>query len=226
MTTSVFAGEKTLINRARVGIGIIALLGVLVLGLIMIDHPGRESGGEQNGTLVVQGESVNVLALNRSWYAVSGTWSVSNDGIGVVTSEVDQSAILVTDARKTQYSFIFTVKQWAAGSGFIFRDINPENYWMITANPEFGTWDVRRVVDKNPTYVGYLRAVGCCITGTHFEVASRDDGALVVSVDGLINLSIIDKTMAGATMVGLIAAGSDAIKAKTKDIKILDRFPS
>ncbi len=148
------------------------------------------------------------------WVTVSGEWAVV-DGMLTVAQSGEQSAdqrsadqtspdlALATFPMGASDGFLqVTLSSVANQAGLVFRFSNPENYWYVTVAPDFGSWNVVKVIDGKRKPVG---DVGVAPVGDSTSVGVFLDGPdITVMLDGKTFDTITDRTHVGATSAGLL----------------------
>jgi hypothetical protein len=94
-----------------------------------------------------------------------------------------------------------------AGSGVVFRYVDPTNFWTITASPSDGTWRVERVVDGLASEMAVFP--GPALDGTVVRVFFEED-KLKFTIDNFLKDEIMSPVHAAAGGFGFVAAGPDA----------------
>lgn len=91
----------------------------------------------------------------------------------------------------------------ANGWGLVFRYKGPFNYWMVTASPKFGTYNIQKVVDGK--IVPADKVLAKVQSGTVVTVEYRGNSINLKLNDEVVK-TVEDCFSGGGTKVGLVAA--------------------
>ena len=148
-----------------------------------------------------------------TWDPVAGTWGIRDDA--AVTAGGDGEgpflAVVPGGGRGDGLTEV-TMTVVEEGAGLVFRYLDPENYWSITANPGVGTWTVNRTIDGDTESAGELLS-GPTADDTTVSVEQKGSN-LRFMLDGTEYLALTDGALADQLQGGMIAAGTTAGEAR------------
>ena len=146
---------------------------------------------------------LGTAGTGQPWQAVAGTWGVRADR--AVTSGGADGApniAVVPDGSGDGLTEV-TMMVVEEGAGLVFRYLDPENYWSVTANPGVGSWSVNRVIDGDTELVSEVPAP----TNDEITVSvTQDDSVVRLLLDGVEYLSLTDTALGDQLQGGIIAA--------------------
>jgi hypothetical protein len=150
-------------------------------------------------------ESLGSAGTGQEWEAVSGTWGIADSA--ALTSDggggADENHIAVVPEGSGDGLTEVTMTVVEEGAGLVFRYLDPENYWSVTANPSAGSWSATRVLDGEPELVGEFP----CQTSDGTTVSVTQSGAaLRFLIEGQECLTLNDGALSDQLQGGLIAA--------------------
>ncbi len=174
-----------------------------------VDLPVRSKGvietftdGDADGL----GETDN----GRNWGEVAGQWEV-RQGAAVLVTDPSIRSIAVVDSGVANGVITIESVVTKAKAGIVFRYVDKDNYWMLTAVPTAGTWNVRKVVTGEVVDVANL---GTASTGNGDLLSIELRGAEIgIGVNGVGKVKFTDETHLDGTGVGLTATGDGATEA-------------
>lgn len=135
-----------------------------------------------------------------SWQTQSGRFEIRN---GVLVA--DEAPAVATIAGTGPISSIAaTFEAVNPGTGLVVRYQDAENYWALTAAPDFGTWVLDRIVDGATSRVASTGYSG----GDTVEVVLVGS-TIQLWVEGLLRATVRDGALADSTTAGLIIARGD-----------------
>jgi hypothetical protein len=140
-----------------------------------------------------------------TWEPVSGTWGIRDDAAATAGGQGDGPFIAAVPGGRGDGLTEVTMTVVEEGAGLIFRYLDPQNYWAITANPGVGTWTVTRVIDGTSEPVGDL--AGPTADDTTISVEQKGTN-LRFLLDGTEYLAVTDGALADELAGGLIADGT------------------
>lgn len=152
-----------------------------------------------------------------AWLVVAGTWGVGNQqahlsapGGGTGVAVVPVSGI-VTAAQ-------VRVADVVPGTGLVFAYRDPADYWLVEAEPGYGTWNIVQMAGgaaRGRGNVGLAPTAG----GTVASVAMSGT-AVTVAIDGNTVRTLIDPSLGAGTAAGLAVSGSAATSARFEDFQL------
>jgi hypothetical protein len=145
------------------------------------------------------------------WQAVAGTWGIA-DGRAIANGgATDTPNIVVVPQGSGDGLTEVTMMKVEEGAGLVFRYLDPENYWSVTANPGVGSWSVTRVIDGDAELVSEVP--GPTDDETTVSV-TQDDSVVRVLLEGQEYLSLTDAALGDQLQGGLIAAPNTSGEAR------------
>lgn len=147
----------------------------------------------------------------QPWEAVSGTWGIEEDrAVTGGGSEQAPNMAVVADGTGDGLTEV-TMMVVEEGAGLVFRYLDPDNYWAVTANPGVGSWSLTRVIDGQAEVVG--EAAGPTNDGV--TVSVTQDGSIVrLLLEGDEYLSVTDAALGEQLQGGIIASPSTTGEAR------------
>lgn len=155
--------------------------------------------------------SLGTAGSGQTWEAVSGTWGIDEDSAATSGGGQDGPNLAVIPRGTGDGLTEVTMTVVEGGAGLVFRYLDPDNYWSVTANPGVGSWSVNRVIDGDDELVGEL--TGPTASGVTVSVVA-DGTAVRFLLDGVEYLSITDGALADQLQGGLIASAGTANAAR------------
>lgn len=159
----------------------------------------------------------------QTWTAETGVWGIA-DGAAYVSTpnqEGGKRSVAVVDLGGANGSVEATARGMAPGWGLVFRYQGPFNYWMLQAAPQYGTYNLQKVVDGKvvPVTPGGL---GFAAVEDGARVRVDFNGATItVSVNGTPLRAVQDADLATGTKVGLVVPAAGASTARWDDVAVL-----
>jgi hypothetical protein len=154
--------------------------------------------------------SLGIVPNGPSWQAIAGRWGIQNNS-AYVSTPVAPASIAVADTGRTSGAIAVTLSVMRNGAGLVFRFRDPQNYWIVVAAGEYGTWVVEKVIGGNVTSVGNIGVPVPVNNGTRIHIDQRGD-SFQVWVDQSGNVSIpysfVDHQLVDARRAGVYALGS------------------
>lgn len=159
----------------------------------------------------------------QGWTAETGVWGIS-DGAAYVSTpnqEGGKRSVAVVDLGGANGSVEATARGMAPGWGLVFRYQGPFNYWMLQAAPQYGTYNLQKVVDGKvvpvtPGGLGFAAVEDGARVRVDFNAAT-----ITVSVNGTPLRAVQDVDLAGGTKVGLVVPAAGASTARWDDFAVL-----
>jgi hypothetical protein len=189
-------------------VGVAAVVAVVVAVTVWFLISDR-SGGEHSYT---QRFDVDRGSLDRASFSGNIAWRVEGGSYsargGALTGAPTGAgpAVATVDVGSPPRTVSATYVHVSGGSGLVFRYKDNQNYWSIVAVPEYGTWNVNKIVGGRPTFVAN--------TGNNLDSDSGGIGVVLaadtisVLVDGKPSMRVDDKTGVTATRFGLLSVPS------------------
>jgi hypothetical protein len=157
-----------------------------------------------------------------TWEAVNGTWGIREDAAFTSGGTGDGPFLAVVPQGEGDGLTEVTMTVVEEGAGLVFRYLDPENYWAITANPGVGSWSVNRVIDGEAELVGELPGP----TADNTTVSVEQKGtSLRFLLDGLEYLALTDGALADQLQGGMIASGATTGEARWNRFLVLTYPP-
>jgi len=147
-------------------------------------------------------QSLGQAGSGQDWDAVSGTWGVEGGVAQNTTAAPDGPSMAVVPEGTGDGLTEVTMNVVEQGAGLVFRYLDPDNYWTVTANPGVGSWTVTRVLEGEDELIGELPA--STADGTTISVEQKGS-SLRFLVEGVEYLSINDGALGEQLQGGLIA---------------------
>jgi hypothetical protein len=147
----------------------------------------------------------------QPWQAVAGTWGI-RDGQAVANGgSRDAPNIAVVPEGTGDGLTEVTMMVVEDGAGLVFRYLDPDHYWSVTANPGVGSWSVTRVIDGDAELVSEVP--GPTDDETTVSV-TQDDSVVRVLLEGQEYLSLTDAALGDQLQGGLIAPANTTGEAR------------
>lgn len=198
---------------------------ILVAGLLLsrlVDSDGEQTGSVPSTTAPGQigpgqtgasddfdrasSDSLGVSASGDEWVAVSGAWGIEDGAAALIEGNEDgPRSIAVIDGGSADLAMEVRASSISQGWGIVFRYRGDFNYWMMTAAPEFATYNLHKVVNGQVVDMGSL-GLAPIEDGSVIRVELQGQ-LMTFYVDGKHLDTIDDAHAAGATQVGLMAQG-------------------
>ena len=149
-------------------------------------------------------EDLGATGTGQPWEVVAGTWGIGDDSAltsGGSTGDEPNIAVVPQGTGDGLTEVYMPVVE--EGAGLVFRYLDPQNYWSVTANPGVGSWTLNRVIDGETELVSEVPAP----TNDGVTVSVTQDGSVVrVLLEGVEYLNITDAALGDQLQGGLIAA--------------------
>lgn len=194
----------------------VALIVVLVAGavaaFVLLDD--RASGPTvdtfDDAAPTVDGMEPSTNPLGVEWAVVSGGMSTYRGVMEGAPGSRDEPALAILDFGDHHITSV--AASWrnvATGSGIVFRYQSPSYYWLLTAAPQYGSWNLYRRIAGETTYVENIAY--SARDGNDVEVRFEADG-VSVWIDGQPRRTIVDPLLVEEETVGVIIgkAGPEA----------------
>ena len=147
-------------------------------------------------------DSLGDSGTGQPWTEVSGRWGIS-DGRVEASGGAEEGPNLAVVAEGSGDGLTeVTMMTMEEGAGLVFRYLDPENYWSVTANPGVGSWSVTRVIDGDAELVSEVP--GPTDDETTVSV-TQDDSVVRILLEGQEYLSLTDAALADQLQGGIIA---------------------
>jgi hypothetical protein len=161
-------------------------------------------------------DGLGTTGTGQAWEVVSGTWGIQGNAAatsGGATGDQPNIAVVPEGTGDGLTEIYLPVVE--EGAGLVFRYLDPDNYWSVTANPGVGSWTLNRVIDGDVELVQEIPGP----TNDGIVVSVTQDGSVVrVLLDGVEYLSITDAALGDQLQGGIIASSSTSGDAR------FDRF--
>ncbi len=178
----------------------------------VIDTFDRENDREDLGT----------SGTGQVWEVLSGTWGIRDNSAANFGASGNRPSLAVIPRGTGDGIFEVLMTTVENGAGLVFRYLDEENYWSVTANPGVGSWSVTRVIDGEDELVGELR--GPTTDGTTLTVIQTGE-ALRFLLEGEDYLTLNDAALSEQRQGGLIAAPTSTGRARWDRFYIGETIP-
>jgi len=204
-------------------VGVAAVVAVVVAGTIWFLISDR-SGGDHS---YAQHFDVDQGSLDRTSFSGDSSWRVERGAFsargGSLTGVPSGPgpAVATVDVGSPPRTISATYVHVSGGSGLVFRYKDAQNYWAVVATPEYGTWNVNKIVGGRPTFVAN--------TGNNLDSDSGGIGVVLaantisVLVDGKPSMRVDDRTGVTATRFGLLSVPSGGDVTRWESISATTR---
>lgn len=157
-------------------------------------------------------DGLGSTGTGQQWEVVSGTWGIQGDAAatsGGATGDQPNMAVVPEGTGDGLTEVYLPVVE--EGAGLVFRYLDPDNYWSVTANPGVGSWTLNRVIDGDVELVQEIPGP----TNDGVTVSVTQDGSVVrVLLEGVEYLSITDAALGDQLQGGIIASSSTSGDAR------------
>lgn len=157
----------------------------------------------------------------RNWGEVFGQWDIV-DGRAQLLRDPDGRALVVAETGVVNGVLTVTMPVSRAQAGVVFRLVDFNNYWMLVAVPNVGTWNLRKIVDGQMTEVTNL-GLATSADGVTITI-SYDGEQIALGINGEQKAEVTDDTHLGATAVGLTSAGPTSTEASWDNLMVTPRL--
>lgn len=143
------------------------------------------------------------------WHTFRGVWGVAAGRAYAAQPAATGPSLATLAVGRPDGSVQVTAARMASGLGLAFRCRGPRNCWTVEAAPEFGTWNVVKVVKGRTSALGNL-GTAAVADGTRIRV-DLDGDRLTFFVDGKRLRTITDAALRDEARAGLVlreAAGA------------------
>lgn len=150
-----------------------------------------------------------------AWKAVAGSWAIANEQAYSTSLSGDDEAVAVVVASRPLAVAEVRVAQVAPGAGLVFAYAGPGDYWLVEAEPAYGTWNVVHVsrgVARGWGNVGLATTASGTIVS-----ATVGHQAATVGVDGASVATIHDPAIEPTAGAGVAAATSGDASPRFED---------
>lgn len=202
---------------------VLAVLGVAAFALFGGGEEETAKGGTSANAAVADdfdradnATSLGDTTTGQAWTAVAGTWGIQGEAayVAVPNQGAGGRNVAVVDLGSSNGAVEATASGISAGWGLVFRYQGPNNYWMVAAAPEFGTYNLQKVVDGQ-VVAAVKGGLGNAAVTDGTKVRVEFSGPTVtVKINGNLLKSIQDPALQSATNVGLVVpkGGADAAR--------------
>lgn len=161
--------------------------------------------------------ALGVVPGGSPWQAVIGTWGVANQQ-AYLSAPPGASGVAVVTASGTVSTAQVRVADVVAGAGLVFAYRDRSDYWVIEAEPSYGTWNVVHVTGGGAHGMGN---VGLAPTAAGTVVSAVTIGATVaLAVAGDTVRTLDDPSLGASSAAGMAVDGSGATKARFEDFQL------
>lgn len=174
----------------------------------VVDVDVSDAAGPSAEQQAAESAVAPVRDLAPPWEVIAGTWTQQGERIAQQPGDaplLEPSAIAVVFLGADPAVGVTFVEP-RRGDGVLVRYADPENHWMIFADPPAGLWRVVKVIDGLAIAVTELGPLGA---QQRIAVASSE-AAVTITLDERDPVEISDPELAGAASVGLIALDPDS----------------
>lgn len=147
--------------------------------------------------------SLGSAGTGQVWETPAGTWGIVDQSAVTDGGSGNDPSLAVVPRGTGDGLTEVTMTVVEDGAGLVFRYLDPENYWAVTANPSVGSWSVTRVIDGEDELVGEL--TGPTVNATTVSVV-QDGSSLRFLLEGQEYLAVTDGALAEQLQGGLIAS--------------------
>jgi hypothetical protein len=156
----------------------------------------------------------------QTWETVDGSWNIAGRAAAFGGSGGQgQSLAIAADPSPTGAGlFEVTLTTVDAGSGLVFRYLDRENFWTVTARPNAGVWTINRVVDGQSEVAGEFEGT------TEDEVTVtviQNQGSTRFLIDGEDQFVLNDTTLGDQLQGGLVARAGAAGTARWDQFMVM-----
>lgn len=186
-TVKIFGGKNTSSSASSSG----AKSGANATADIRDDFSGSSNSG------------LGAASTGQVWEE-TGTWG-KKDGHAylVAPNKEGGRSLALIDLNSGNGSVSADAVTIANGWGLVFRYTGPFNYWMVTASPKFGTYNIQKVVDGK--IVPADKVLAKVQSGTTVTVEYRGN-SINLKLNGEVVKTVEDCFSGSGTKVGMVAA--------------------
>jgi len=158
-------------------------------------------------------DGLGVATTGQKWEIVSGRWVRQDGHATLVAANTDGAgrSIALVDLKSPNGVVSAEVAKMAKGWGLVFRYKGPLNFYMLTASPQFSTYNLVKVEDGKATQLANTdltkQGVGS-IVGVDF-----DGAGISILINNEKVKTVADGSVTTGTKVGLVSgdpSGRDA----------------
>jgi hypothetical protein len=151
-------------------------------------------------------DTLGTAPTGQVWETVDGSWAVEgrNAAFGGTAGEGQALAIAPTPETTGPGLFEVTLNSPANGTGLVFRYLDRDNYWTVTARPNVGIWTITKVADGQPQVAGEFE--GAAEDGVTVTVI-QNQATLRFLLDGEDVFILTDTSLSEQLQGGLVARG-------------------
>jgi hypothetical protein len=158
------------------------------------------------------GQAIGTSETGQAWTIVGAPWGVQDGQASIGGADSGKRTVAVIGLGTGDGTTQVTLTKVASGAGLVFRYRDAFNFWAITAAPKFGTWNIVKVVNGQPSNVDNV-GKAAVVDGT--TIAARFQGNhIVFSVNGKDIKSFEDSTFATERYAGMVGVADDAHAAR------------
>jgi hypothetical protein len=139
----------------------------------------------------------------QPWAAVSGSWAIADNHavLAQPTTTGDQVSLTVIDLGLTDGVVRATIIGARRTCGIVGRYLDTSNYLALSRVPQFGVWNVERVLNGVATRLAVLEDAGDSPVDVQLEFI----GDQIVATAGAATVTVTDPSPIAGSRVGLYA---------------------
>ncbi|MDQ2724089.1 MAG: hypothetical protein M3Y36_01115 [Actinomycetota bacterium] len=151
------------------------------------------------------------------WQALAGTWGIANRQ-AYLSAPIADGGLAVVALGQPLASAQVRVVAMVAGAGLVFAYQDPGNYWVVQAEPSYGTWNVVQVQEGNRHSLGNIGEVSAA-SGTVVS-ATISGNQVAIAIDGRMVRTLTRPSPVAGLGAGIMASGPDATGARFTDFAV------
>ncbi len=199
-------------------------------------EPSRTVGSEETAELDQAGRGAILVdsfteagplsgaTATLGWAIPSGDWRIVDGGVRHSGPIGTLPSVAVTETGSANGLIQATFTEPADWAGLTFRYTDLANYWTVIGAPNFGTWNLSKVVDGESIDLGNVGAAPVT-PGTVLGIL-LDGDRISISINAQTLLVVIDATHAEATAAGLYAGQDTASNAIWDNFLVVPARPA
>ena len=153
------------------------------------------------------------------WKVASGAFAINDNAAFAPATGIVSIATIHVEKHLTAVRV--EVSPVGDGSGIVFRYVDPQDYWSLTAAASYGTWNISRVVHGERQFVGNT-GLGLNRAGSTIAIEITDQFIRVL-IDGVQRQVVFDSALKSGAGAGLIAASEDDGATRWRKFQITGR---
>jgi hypothetical protein len=206
---------------------VLILLAAAGVVLAMATAPGKKSTSSQHAKVPPRNlstaiydrfdradaaQAIGTSETGQAWTIVGAPWGVQDRQASIGAADSGKRTVAVIGLGTGDGNAQVTLTKVASGAGLVFRYRDAFNFWAITASPKFGTWNIVKVVNGQPTNIDN---VGKASVDDNTTIAAKFQGNhIVFSLNGKEIKTLEDSTFATERYAGMVAVADDAHEAR------------